>query len=233
MEIIQQAIHSPILPLAATLACFHLGYLLYTKTGRISLFHPVLIGAIPLWALIHYTDLSYQAYFAGNNFLHFLLGPATVALAIPLYQQLQNIRALALPILFTLILGGGFAATSAVAIGWQLGADENILLTLATKSVTTPIAMGLSEKIGGIPALAAGIVAITGVIGAITGPVIFKLFAIKDERIQGFTLGLTAHAVGTARAFEISPIAGTMAGLGLSLTGATTALILPFVIRAL
>ena len=158
------------------------------------------------------------------------MGTATVALAIPLHQQFHHIRNLGKPLIITLLFGGSFAIISAVTVAWFFGANENTLISILPKSVTTPIALGITEKIGGQPGLTAGVVVFTGVIGAIFGPIIFRWLGITDDRIKGFVLGICAHGVGTARAFEISRKCGAFSSLGLGLTGAVTALILPWVV---
>ena len=159
-----------------------------------------------------------------------MLGPVTVALAIPLYQNLKRIRALLAPIVLTLVLGSFFTVGICMGIAWMLGASDTTLFSMTTKSITTPIAMAVAEKIGATAALAAPFVMFTGVLGAVLGPPIFDKLNIKDDSVKGISLGLTSHAVGTAKALEISAECGAFAALSMGLTGILTALILPFLV---
>lgn len=220
--------------LTLTFVAFSAAFWLYSanKTQPIihSLLHPLVTAPVMVAAVLLLANIDYQQYREANQPLFFLLGTATVALAIPLHQQFHNIRSLAKPLLTTLLFGASFAIISALVTAWLLGATIDTLVSLTPKSVTTPIALGIAEKIGGDPSLTAGVVVFTGVVGAIFGPILFRWLAITDDRIKGFVLGLCAHGVGTARAFEISGKCGAFSSLGLSLTGALTAMVLPWVV---
>lgn len=218
---------SPLFAITVSLAAFQLGNFFYRRFNHFSLLHPTLSGAVIATIVLTTLDIDYRSYVEGNHLLMFWLGPATVALAVPLYQQLHLIRKMALPILFTFSSGAFFAAASAVTIGWLMGASTTTLLSLAPKSVTTPIAMSLAEEIGGLSTLTAGCVAITAVIGIGFAPIIYRVLGIKDPKIQGFCLGITAHGMGTAKAFETHPTAGAFASLAMCLTGAFSALLIP------
>lgn len=215
--------------LLLTLTTYQLCLQLYRKLGQPLYIHPTIMGTALISIFLATADIPYTDYFEANQWIQFLLGPATVALAIPLQQQLSHLRQLWLPLLITLPIGAITASASAVAIASWLGADHDVLLSLSPKSVTTPIAMDLAIKVGGLPVLAAGVVAVTGVFGALVATPVFKVLKITDHRIQGFALGLAAHAMGTARAFEISNQCGAFASLGLGLTGLLTALCLPYI----
>ena len=154
----------------------------------------------------------------------------TVALAIPLYQNLKRIRTLLLPIVATMVLGSLLTVGSCIVVAWMLGASETTLMAMTTKSITTPIAMAVAEKIGAVAALTAPFVMFTGVLGAVLGPIILERLNITDDSVKGVSLGLTSHAVGTARALEISEECGAFAALSMGLTGILTALILPFLL---
>lgn len=220
--------------LALTGVAFALAFRLYRSCGKHpslqALLHPLVTGPLLVAAVLLLTDIDYHHYRRANSPFFFLLGTATVALAIPLHQQFHHIRQLARPLLATLLFGATFAVLSALAIAWLLGASPETLVSLAPKSVTTPIALGIAEKVGGLPGLTAGVVVVTGVIGAIFGPPMFRKLGITDERIIGFVTGICAHGVGTTRAFELSSRCGAFSSLGLGLTGALTALILPWLI---
>jgi predicted murein hydrolase (TIGR00659 family) len=172
----------------------------------------------------------YQAYFKGGQYVHFLLGPATVALAIPLYQQLPKIKKMWLPITITLVGGVSMAALSSVLIAQFLGASIETQLSLAPKSVTAPVAMAISEQIGGLPSLTAVLVVCTGILGAIVGTRILDALHIKDDSIKGIAMGITAHGIGTARAFQVSSEMGAFSGLAMALATLTTAFILPWLV---
>ena len=172
---------------------------------------------------------SYDRYFAGAQFLHFLLGPATVALAVPLFRQMPRLRAIWLPVAVSLSIGVLTGAFSAVAIGYALGLDRTTLLSLAPKSVTTPVAMGISEVLGGLPSLTAVFVVFTGITGAVIGLRVLKAAGVTDESAVGIAMGVTAHGVGTARAFEAHPVSGAFAGLAMALAAFETAIVLPLV----
>ncbi|MFU8895207.1 MAG: LrgB family protein [Gammaproteobacteria bacterium] len=219
----------PLLWLTLTLAIFVAGTWLNGKLGGHPLAHPVLLAMVALIALLLLTGTSYDTYFEGAQFIHYLLGPATVALAIPLYDNLQQIRRLLVPLSLACLLGVSVAVSSAVGLAWLAGARDQTLLSIAPKSVTTPIAMGIAEQVGGIPSLAAGIVLVTGAVGAVAARPLFRLARIDDERAQGFALGIAAHGFGTAHALTISLRAGAFAGLGLGMAGLLTAFLLPWV----
>jgi putative effector of murein hydrolase len=191
----------------------------------------VVIAAGLLVVVLAVTGTPYQDYFEGAQFVHFLLGPATVALAVPLWRNRVAVRRNLLPMCAALIAGSLTAIGSAVGIAWALGAPGPVLGSLAAKSVTAPIAMALSEGIGGIPALAAVLVVITGIFGSVIVTPLMNALGIRDFAARGFAVGVASHGIGTARAFHVSEEAGTFAGIAMGLNGALTALVfllLPF-----
>ena len=218
---------SPLLGLTVTLVAYQGGYWLYRKSNHNPLVNPVLIAVVALVALLKLTGTDYQTYFEGAQFVHFLLGPATVALAIPLFQQLQQLRKSLLAIAVSVVAGSMTAAGSAVAIAWALGASRETLLSLAPKSVTTPIAMGIAEKIGGLPSLTAVLVILTGMTGAMLTTYTLNLLGVRDWRARGLAIGVASHGIGTARAILVHPLAGAFAGLAMGLNGLATAILLP------
>jgi predicted murein hydrolase (TIGR00659 family) len=209
---------SPLLGLTMTLLAYQGATWLHRRCGGHPLANPVLLAVAVLVALLGLTGTSYQTYFDGAQFVHFLLGPATVALAIPLYAQFDRLRRMALPLLGALLVGSLTAALSAVAIGRLLGASEATQLSLAPKSVTTPIAMGIAERIGGLPSLTAILVIATGILGAMGASFIYRALKIEDDAVRGFALGIASHGIGTARAFQESEQTGAFAALGWALT---------------
>jgi len=223
---------SPLLGLTLTLVAYQGAYWLYTRSGMNPAANPVAIAVAIIVALLTLTGTSYQTYFDGAQFVHFLLGPATVALAVPLYAQLPRLKRMFGPALVALAIGSLTAIVSAIAVGWALGASRPTLMSLAPKSVTTPIGMGIAEKIGGLPSLTAVLVVTTGILGAIGAQWLFRLLRVKDEAVQGFAIGVAAHGIGTARAFQISETMGAFAALAMGLNGLATALLLPILIKA-
>lgn len=223
-------LQSPLFALTLSVVAFQSGNILYRRLNAFPLLHPTITGAMLTALVLFLFKVDYQHYYQGNHLLLFWLGPATVALAVPLYQQLHLIRKMALPILLTFSCGAVFAAASAVGIAYMLGAHETTMLSLAPKSVTTPIAINLADEIGGLATLAAGAVALTAVVGITLGPLIFRLLGITDPKIWGFCLGITAHGMGTARAFELNATAGAFSSLAMCLTGALSAILIPLVV---
>lgn len=222
--------HHPLFGLLLTLVAFRIGQYCYTKSKHNPFTQPVVVGMTLVIVLLIIIKLPYKVYFESAYLLHLLLGPVTVALAIPLYQNLKRIRSLLLPILGTLITGSFLTVGSCLLIAWILGASDTSLSAMTTKSITTPIAMAVAEKIGATAALAAPFVMFTGVLGAVLGPIILQRIGVQDDSVKGIALGLTSHAVGTARALEISEECGAFAALSMGLTGILTAIILPFLI---
>ncbi|MDH5302290.1 MAG: LrgB family protein [Gammaproteobacteria bacterium] len=222
---------SPLLGLTMTLVAYTIAYKLYVKTNSNPLFNPVVSAVAMLIIFLLLADIDYREYFEGAKFVHFLLGPATVALAVPLYQQAGRIRTLWMPVLLAIVGGVVIASLSAVAVAAMLGASLETQLSLAPKSVTAPVAMGVSEKIGGLPSLTAVLVVTTGILGAVLGAKLFELFRIKDDAVKGIAMGVTAHGIGTARAFQISSQMGAFSGLAMALSALVTALMLPWIVK--
>lgn len=222
---------SPLLGLSMTVLIYSLAYRLYLYANANPLLNPVLTTITLLIIFLLASDISYAAYFEGGQFIHFLLGPATVALAIPLYQQLDKLKKAWLPILISVISGVLIAAFSSMSIIRLMGGSMETQLSLAPKSVTTPVAMGISELIGGIPSLTAILVVMTGIFGALIGTKLFSLMQITDDSIKGIAMGVTAHGIGTARAFQVSPEMGAFSGLAMALSAFASAFILPWLLN--
>ena len=223
----------PLVWLTLTLATYLLAITLHRKAGGHPAANPVLISVGILVALLLATDTPYQRYFDGAQFVHFLLGPATVALAVPLHGQLKRLVAMGGPILVALVVGSLVAGLSAYTIGALLGASAPTLASLAPKSVTTPIAMGIAERLGGLASLTAVFVILTGIFGAIFADGLLRRLGVKDEASIGFALGLASHGIGTARAFQLSERTGAFAALAMGLNGLLTALTLPWLLPLL
>ena len=216
-----------------TLSCYYLCLSLYKRFNHLAILQPVMVSIIVIISVLTFIEIPYQTYFQHNYPIHFLLGPATVALAIPLYKNKDRIKELAIPLCLAVIIGGSMAVFISILIAWGLGASNEVLLSLAPKSVTTPIALSISDSIGAIPSLTAAFVLITGVVGAVFAEPLFRLIGEEVDGIKGMAIGITAHGVGTAKALEISPQCGAFSALSMGLTGAYTALVLPYAIAIL
>jgi predicted murein hydrolase (TIGR00659 family) len=220
---------SPVIWILVTLVAYQAAVYIYSKSGFNPVATPVLVGTALVICMLLLTGTPYRTYFVGAEPLSFLLGPAIVALAIPLYAQVDRLKGIALPLLLSLLVGSVTAIGSTVGIAWALGASIETLLSIAPKSVTMPIAIGISEKIGGAPPLTALSVTVTGLTGAIIGQHLLRLLRIDDQAVYGFATGITAHAIGTARALQVHAVAGGFAALAMGLNGLLTALLLPLI----
>ncbi|MCV6611172.1 MAG: LrgB family protein [Amphritea sp.] len=223
----------PLMWLIITIAVFLSSSWFNRRVGNTPLLHPVLVSLTLIIAFLLLTGTPYEIYFEGAQFIHFLLGPATVALAVPLYDHFGRVRKMLLPLVVACMAGAVTAAASALLVAKALDASTGTLLSLAPKSVTSPIAIGIAEKLGGYPSLASGLVLVTGALGCILAPPIYRILNVEDEAVKGFGLGVAAHGMGTAFAFEYGLMAGAFGGLAMGMTGAFTAFMLPLLIPLL
>ncbi|MGN6377232.1 MAG: LrgB family protein [Sphingomonas sp.] len=217
---------TPILWLAVTLLVFEGADVLSRRSGRHPLFHPVLLATPVLIGALLVTGTTYPVYLSATQFLMFLLGPAVVGLAVPIWAQRERIRRLALPIAIALAVGATTAVVSAVGVLALFGAPRSILASIAPRATTTPVAMDMAKVLGGVPPLAAVIVLYAGVVGAMTATPLFNRLKVKDYRARGFAIGVSAHGFGAARAFQVDSTAGAFASLGMALNAVTTAVLL-------
>jgi predicted murein hydrolase (TIGR00659 family) len=222
---------TPLLWLTATLCAYLVGDACFRASGGRPWVNPVLIAVALIALALAETGTDYATYFEGAQFVHFMLGPATVALAAPLVGNLRDMRRAVLPIMAALVAGSAVAMTTAVLAAAALGAGPATLMSLLPKSATTPIAMGVAERIGGLPTLTAVLVILTGVIGAVIATPLLNALRIRDRRARGLAVGVAAHGIGTARAFQIDERTGAYASLGMGLNGLATAVLAPLVAR--
>jgi len=215
--------------LALTFAVFFAGKRLQQKT-RFILFNPILIAIAAMIAYLMMLDISYDTYQEAGKMIEFWLQPAVVALGVPLFRQLSAIRKQLLPLLVSSFVGCNLGIVSVVLTAKLFGASDDIAMSLASKSVTTPIAMEVTRTLGGIPSLTAVVVVFTGIFGAIFGFWTMRIFRVSNPISQGFAMGMAAHAMGTSRALEVGQHYGAYSSLGLTINGILTAIFTPIIL---
>lgn len=218
---------TPLLHLTLTVCVFVLARWLYRRAGRKAWLNPVLLSVLALVGVLVMTGTPYEVYFEGAQFVHFMLGPATVALAVPLYRQYALLKRHPLALSVSLVAGSVTAVLSALLIARLAGASDQALISIAPKSVTTPVAMGISERLGGLPSLTAVLVILTGILGAALGPWLLDKLHIRNPMAQGLAMGVASHGIGTGRAVYMGEVAAAFAGLAMGLNGLATTLLLP------
>ena len=228
---------TPLFGLTATLVIYVLAHTVYVRLDHAPWANPVLWTVVLLAGALLLAGVSYPVYFAGAQFIHFLLGPAVVALGWPLWQRRDALRRRWGRLLLASLSGGLAASGSALALGWAMGLPFDVVLSLAPKSVTAPVAMGIAEKIGGIPALAAVFAVLTGLTGALSGRYLFAALRIPTTpdgwMARGFALGTAAHGIGAARALQVNADAGAYAGLALGMQVVLASILMPLLFRLL
>ncbi len=222
---------APLFGLTATLVVYVAAAALYDRVDRAPWANPVLWSVIALGAMLVSTGTPYPTYFAGAQFIHVLLGPAVVALAWPLWQRRAELRRRSVALVVAATVGGLFAGGSAVLLAMLLGLPGEVVRSLASKSVTAPVAMGIAERIGGVPALAAVFAVLTGLVGALSARTLFNGLGIADWAVRGFALGTASHGIGAARALQVHDDAGAYAGIALGLQVLLASLMIPLLFR--
>lgn len=220
---------NPALWILITLSAYLFGQYLFRMTRFNPFFSPIIVAVITVMTLLLACGIPYEEYFAGAGFIHFLLGPATVVLAVPLYEQRAKLQRLWLPLAAGLCVGCITSIVSVVVLGWIFGLSSQTLISMIPKSVTTPIAMGISQNMGGLPDLTACLVVITGILGSLLSKPVFKICRFSSDAVRGVSLGLTAHGMGTSAAFQISNDAGAFSGLAMGMSGILSAFLAPFI----
>ncbi len=223
----------PLLGLSVTLVAWELAAAINVRAGNKAFTNPTMLAIVMLAALLLMTGTPYAAYFTGAQYVHFLLGPATVALAVPMYGTLPTIRRNFIAIVGAITAGGTVAAGSAMLIAHWLGAPRMVVVSLGPKSVTTPIAMGLSQNLGGQPSLTAAFVMITGIFGTLVCMALFRLVRLQDWRARGLAAGTTAHGLATSHMLLLNQEAGVFSGVAIGLNGIVTSVVLPLLVSGL
>lgn len=224
---------TPLLWLTVTLLVYAAADAVSQATHRSPLANPVLHSVWVIGAILLLTGTPYPNYFDGAQFVHFLLGPATVALAVPLYENRSTVLSVVLPMLIALAVGSLTAIVSIVLLAEAVGLPRDIVVSLAPKSITAGVAMGVSESMGANPSITAIAVILTGIMGAIVVTPLMNRMKITDFRARGFAVGLASHGIGTARAFQVDTVAGVFAGVAMSLNALLTSLVVPVLITLL
>ncbi|HMB12743.1 MAG TPA: LrgB family protein [Roseovarius sp.] len=222
---------TPLLWLTATILAYLAADAIARRLNNHPLANPVILSVLIIAPVLWVTKTEYATYFEGAQFIHFLLGPATIALALPLWDNRETISTSVAPILLALVAGSVTAAGSAILLAQAFGLSTEVILSLAPKSTTAPVALGISEAVGGLPALTAVLVILTGIIGAVIVTPLMTVLRIKDWRARGFSVGLASHGIGTARAFQVNPTAGAYAGIAMALNALLTSMIVPVLVR--
>jgi len=220
---------TPLFGLTATLLTYVTAQAFYERMGRAPWANPVLWSVVLLGYVLVATHTPYPSYFAGAQFIHVLLGPAVVALAWPLWLRRHEVRQRGVALTLAVLAGGLAAAASAVAMAWALGMPDDVVRSLAPKSVTAPVAMGIAERIGGVPALSAVFAVLTGLVGALSGKYLFNLLGINSWAVRGLALGAASHGIGAARALQVHPDAGAYAGIALGMQAILSSVLMPLV----
>lgn len=224
---------SPLFWVFVTVAGYRAGVWLRDRTGGHPLAQPVLVGIIIVISVVSVLGVDYDTYFEGGAMIHFLLGPVTVALAVPLYRQAHRLRVMLLPLLVAIPIGAAASIISAVATVHLLGGDDVLARTLAPKSATAPVAIAVADQVGGMTSLVAVFSVIAGISGAVVGPALLTLMRVHDPMARGLAMGAVSHGIGTSRSLHDDPVEGAFAGLSMGLTALATSLIVPVVVAAL
>ena len=223
---------SPLLGLTLTVGAYAAGRWVHRRTGN-ALLQPVLVAVVLVGGVLLLADVPYDDYLNGGRFVAFWLGPATVALALPLHEEWHLVRRAAVPILTGVVVGAAVSITSAVLVTRLAGAGRTLQLTMAPKAATTPVSLAVSAQIGGIPALTAALTIIAGITGAVAGPWVLDRLGVRDLRARGIALGAASHGIGTSRALQESRTEGAFSALSMALTALATSLLVPLLLHLL
>jgi predicted murein hydrolase (TIGR00659 family) len=221
----------PLLALALTVSVFTAASWINQRLRGHPLVNPVLLSVCVVMVFLSATDIPYESYFEGAQFIHFLLGPATVALAVPMFRHFDKLRAAALPILVGIVSGSLAGLVLVAALGRLLAADPSLVASLATKSVTAPVAMAIADDTGAIPSLAAIIAVLAGMTGAAFGPALLNWLGITEPMARGLAMGTASHGQGTARILQESEEAGAVSAIAMGLTALIMAGVMPLLVR--
>nr|WP_246378202.1 LrgB family protein [Nocardioides ginsengisegetis] len=216
-----------------TLVAYRIGREVRDRTGGHALAQPVLVAIVLVGVTLSVLDVDYADYADGTTLISFLLGPATVALAVPLHRQAHRLQGFVVPLLVAIPLGAVVSVSTAVVLVETLGGGDLLARTIAPKAATTPVSIALSETAGGIPSLTAVLTILAGILGAVAGPAVLTLLRVRDRRARGLALGAVSHGIGTSRALVEDETEGAFAGLSMGLTALATSLVVPILVAVL
>ncbi|HBW13625.1 MAG TPA: hypothetical protein DEF30_07400 [Proteiniclasticum sp.] len=223
---------TPVFGILLSVVCYEIGILIQRKTKN-PILNPLLLAIIFVILVLIVFEIPKETYDLGGSYILFLLGPATVVMAVPLYRQINLLKKDWLPILVGIFVGSATSVLSVIGLARLFGVNIEIAVSMLPKSVTTAIGMEVSKEIGGVVSLTVAVIVLTGILGAVMGPFILKILGIKDEVAQGVAMGTASHAVGTSKAMELGETQGAMSGLSIGIAGLATVLIIPLVIGLL
>ena len=226
-------VRGPVFGVALTLAAYQVGRWAWQRSGNRPWVNPVLVAVVLIGGFLALVDVEYDEYLRGGSLVGLLLGPATVALAWPMHKELALVRRAAVPILVGVTVGAGVAVVAAVVTATLAGGSEEIALSLAPKSATTPVSIALAETIGGLPPLTAVLTILTGIVGAVLGPPLLTAMRVRDARVRGLAIGVSSHGVGTAQMLHEGRTAGAFSGLAMALTALATSVWVPLLVPLL
>lgn len=224
---------SPVFFVLLTLAAYRLGREVKDRSGGHALAQPVLVAMVVIGLVLTVSDIEYDVYRDGTELIAFWLGPATVALAVPLHRNVHHLKGFVVPMLVAIPVGAVVSIVLGVVLVRALGGDEELALTMAPKAATTPVSIALSEQVGGVPALTAVLTIVIGIVGAVAGPALLSLVRVRDARARGLAMGAVSHGVGTSRSLHDDETEGAFAGLSMGLSALATSLLLPLVLLVL
>lgn len=230
---VDAVLDQPLLWLVVTLLAYQLGLWLRGRTGAHPLAQPVLVAIVVVGALVVLLDVDYASYAEDTAVITFVLGPATVALAVPLHRQLARLRGFVLPLLTAVVAGAAVSVAAAVGLVRLLGGDELLARSMAPKATTTPVSIAVSETLGGLPPLTAALTITAGILGAVAGPGVLGLLRVRDHRARGLAVGSASHGIGTGRMIVDHPVEGAFSGLAMGLTALVTSVVAPLLVALL
>ena len=224
---------SPVFGVALTLGAYQLGRVLWRRAGRNPMVNPVLIAVLTIAVVMQLCDIDYDTYLRGGAVIALLLGPATVALAVPMHRELAVLRQAAVPVVGGVLVGSGVAVLVAVLVTRWLGGDIELARSMAPKSTTTPVSIALSQTVGGLPALTAVLTILAGILGAVVGPGLLTALRVRDPRVRGLAVGVASHGIGTSQMLHEGRTQGAFAGLAMALTALATSVWVPLLVPLL
>ncbi len=229
----REVLSSPLAAVVATLLAYRLGLGVRRMSGGHALAQPVLVAIVTLGLGLWVLDIDYQTYLEGGDLIAFFLGPATVALAVPLYRHVRNLKGVLLPILIAIPVGAVLSVSLGYSVVRLLGGEETLALSMAPKSATTPVAIAVSEVVGGLPSLTAVFTVLIGLLGAVAAPTVMTWARISDRRARGIAMGVVSHGVGTSRSLADDETEGAFSGLAMGLSALSVSIVVPLFVALL